>query len=124
MGIISTACHRQCFQNDLGTHHLVLLWTPLKISVLEYLASKILNFCIKKKKKWNLTSKFKTRFAYRLINEEVNQTIIQGNVMKYSGKELHVACSKTQSTFRSGLANICGILGFVLHTLGSCIFFN
>lgn len=112
MGIISTACHRQCFQNDLGTHHLVLLWTPLKISVLEYLASKILNFCIKKKKKWNLTSKFKTRFAYRLINEEVNQTIIQGNVMKYSGKELHVAYSKTQSTFRSGLANICGILGY------------
>lgn len=112
MGIISTACHRQCFQNDLGTHHLVLLWTPLKISVLEYLASKILNFCIKKKKKWNLTSKFKTRFAYRLINEEVNQTMIQGNVMKYSGKELHVACSKTQSIFCSGLANICGILGY------------
>lgn len=47
MGIISTACYRQCFQNDLGTHHLVLLWTPLKISVLEYLASEILNFCIK-----------------------------------------------------------------------------
>lgn len=31
--------------------------------------------------------------------------------MKYSAKELHVAYSKTQNTFRSGLANICGVLG-------------
>lgn len=48
---------------------------------------------------------------YELINEKFNQTVIQGNAVKHSEKELDLACYQTQSSFHQCLGDISGVVG-------------